>query len=191
MNRPAPAPAAGSLAGLVANVPDLDHFAAALGVAAREMLANVLEVTREQLAIRGFSRVMRADQAHAWVEHQGANVEVSCLVADRDNECAFTVLVLLHVYPGIAATLLPMTRTLVSLNIGRAGLMPLDSTEDAKAISRCVLTDTFLTEESIVDTDAARYLKGAFARIGAGQADEALRVLCAETVATLVQGIEP
>lgn len=177
-------PTAGTLAGL-------DRFAVALGEAAQGMLVNVLKVTREQLVARGFSRVLRADQAHAWAEQQGANVEVSCLVSDRDNEVAFTVLVLLHVYPGMAATLLPMTRTQVSLNIGRAGLMPLDGPEDAKGIARCVLADTFLTEDAIVDTDAPRYLERAFARLGAGQAEDALRVLCAETVATLVRDFEP
>ena len=185
------APKAGSLAGLVANAPNLDRFSVELGAAAQEMLVNVLKVTREQLAARGFSRVMRADQVHAWVEKQGVHMEVSCLVADRDNEVAFTVLVLLHVCPDRAATLLPVTRIAVSLNIGRAGLMPLDDPEDAKAISSCVLVDTFLTEEAIVDSDPWRYLQSVFARLGVGQAEDALQRECAATVAALVREFEP
>ena len=61
----------------------------------------------------------------------------------------------------------------------------------AKAIASAVLSDTFLTEDALADTDAARYLRAAVKHCGAGQADDNLRKHCAATVASIAGQLEP
>lgn len=180
----------GALAGLVPDALDLAQFAVALGEAATPMLANVLRVAREQLEDRGFSRYVRADEAHAWVDGAGAKVEMSCLVSDRDNEVPLTLLAFVSVFPGTAATLLPMTRTQVSLHIGRAGRLPLDGTVGPGCVGG-LLADTFIAEERIDDTDGARYIREARERLGSDAATRILLQHCQHSAAGMAGQFEP